>query len=60
VTGDAVGTLVVPEPQAADSAAADSLRARPDSQAARPKARPARGAPKVRPKPIKPTAPTSP
>jgi hypothetical protein len=60
VTGDAVGTLVVPEPQAADSAAADSLRARPDSQAARPKARPARSAPKVRPKPIKPTAPTSP
>jgi hypothetical protein len=60
VTGDAVGTLVVPEPQAADSAAGNSLRARPDSQAGRPRAKPARGAPKVRPKPIKPPPPTSP
>jgi hypothetical protein len=63
VTGEAVGTLVVPERQAADStkAAGDSLRAKADSQPGRPKGKPGqRGAPKPRPKLQKPAAPSSP
>jgi hypothetical protein len=59
VSADAAGTLVVPERQALDStAAADSLRAHPDSQAkVKPKTKPTpTGAPKLR----KPAAPTSP
>ena len=58
VAADAVGTLVVPERQAADSAAADSLGARPDSQA-KPKGKPKR-APAPPDKPRKPPAPSSP
>ena len=63
VTGEAVGTLVVPEPPPVDStrAAGDSLRARPDSQAAKPRAKPGqRGRPKAPPKVRKPSAPSSP
>jgi hypothetical protein len=63
VTGDAVGTLVVPERQAADStkAAGDSLRARPDSQAVKRKGKPGQhGAPKPPPTLRKPSAPSSP
>jgi hypothetical protein len=60
VAADAVGTLVVPERQAADSAAAaDSLRARPDSQA-KPKGQTKRPAPTSPDKPRKPPAPSSP
>ena len=61
VTGEAVGTLVVPERQAADStkAAGDSLRGRPGSQ--KPKGKPGQhGAPKSPPKLQKPPAPSSP
>jgi hypothetical protein len=62
VTGDAVGTLAVPERQAADSAAADSLRTAPDSQAAKPGAKPSRGTPKPPAKVRKPlpSAPSRP
>jgi Carboxypeptidase regulatory-like domain/Bacterial Ig-like domain len=60
-TGDAVGTLVVPERPAVDStAAADSLRTRPDSQAVKSKRKQTQGTPKVPPKFRKPPAPTSP
>lgn len=60
VAADAVGTLVVPERQAVDSAAADSLRAHPDSLG------PPRGKskgkypPGATPKPRTPAAPSSP
>jgi hypothetical protein len=61
VTGDAVGTLAVPERQAVDStrAAADSLRTRPDS-AGKSKRKPTQASPKSPPKFRKPPAPTSP
>jgi len=60
VAADAVGTLVVPERQVPDSAAAaDSLRAHPDSQA-KSKGRPKRAAPTSPDKVRKPPAPSSP
>jgi Bacterial Ig-like domain len=60
-TGDAVGTLVVPERQAVDSTrAADSLRTGPDSQAGKGKRKPSQASPKSQPKFRKPPAPTSP
>jgi hypothetical protein len=59
-TGDAVGTLVVPERPAVDSTKADSLRGKPDSLGGKLKRKQPQGPSKLPPKFRKPPAPTSP